>query len=100
MHADWKSLRRSFLDALGTPSHAFLVYSYVVRRKIVGDTKHPLVRVVAYKPDGSGSLRVQWMPVHHPYLDVTEAQLTKSSGALVNFGVGKTIVTFHFRRLG
>ena len=78
-----------------------LLYSDVVRSNLVGDTEHPLVREVAYKCYGLGSvyfepLHVQWMPVLRLYMDMIEVQLAESNGALLKFGPGKTIVTFRF----
>ena len=88
---------------VGQTSWTLLMYSGLVLSNVVGDTEHPLVREVPYKRNGSGStylepLHVQWIPVRRPFLDVVEVQLAESSGGLVTFGPGQTIVTFQFRR--
>ena len=72
---------------------------------IVGDASHPLVREVYYRQSGVGTvyfkpLHIQWSPLRHPYLDVIEVSFAESSGHLVAFGKGKTIVTFQFHRRG
>ena len=91
----WTGNLCAFTATMGHP----LLYSGVVRSNAVGDTEHPLVQEVLYKSDGSGTLyfepqQVQWMPLGRPYLDVIEVQLADSQGSLVNFGSGKTIITF------
>ena len=101
---DWKfqNLRQTFSDAVGTSSRTLMVYSDVLRSNLVGDTKHPLLREVVYKRDGSGSiyfepLHVQWLPIRRPFLDVIEVQVTETNGKLVKFGPGKTVIMYQFR---
>ena len=111
-YVNWRFLylRQAFAQAVWTSSQmavvssqTLLVYSDVVRSNAVGDMEHPLIQQVPYKDDGSGSFyfepqQVQWMPLGRPYLDVIEVQIGSSQRALVNFGSGKTIITFRFRR--
>ena len=52
----FQNLRQAFADAVFTRSRMLMVYSDVVRNNLVGDTKHPLLREVVYKRDGTGSM--------------------------------------------
>ena len=100
MQAEWKflNLRTAFAEVVGTPSRTLLEYSAVVHSNVVGDTEHPLVREFLYKRDGWGSayfdpLHMQLMPVRRPYL-------AENNKTLAQFGPGRTVVTFQFRRQG
>ena len=74
---DWnfQNLLQAFADATCRTSRMLMVYSDVVRNNLVGDTKHPLLREVVYKCDGSESLyfeplHVQWLPVCCLFVEV------------------------------
>ena len=100
---EWKfrNLNKAFEQAVTQTSRTLLLYSDVVDSNIVGDASHPLVREVYYRRTGVGTvyfepLHIQWL--RRPYLDVIEFSLHESSGHLVAFGKGKTIVTRRHRR--
>ena len=104
---EWKfrNLNKAFEQAVTQTSRTLLLYSDVVNSNIVGDASHPLVREVYYRRSGVGTvyfepLHIQWLLLRRPYLDVIEVSVAESSGPLVAFGKGKTIVTFQFRRRG
>ena len=109
-YVDWRfvNLRQAFVQVVGISSQAvssqtLFVYSDVVQSNALHNIEHPLIQQVPYKGDGSGLFyfepqQVQWMPLGRPYLEVIEVQIGSSQGSLVNFGSGKTIVTFQFRR--
>ena len=104
---EWKfwNLNKAFKQAVTQMSRILLLYSNVVNSNIVGDASHPLVREVYYRRSGVGTvyfkpLHIQWLLLRRQYLDVIEVSLAESSGHLVAFGKGKTIVTFQFRRCG
>ena len=42
-------------------------------------------------------LHVQWLPIRRPFLDVIEVEVAKTNGKLVQFGAGKTVITYQFR---
>ena len=104
---EWKfrNLNKAFEQAVTQMLRSLLLYSDVVHSIIVGDASHLLVREVYYRHSGVDTvyfepLHIQWLPLRCPYLDVIEVSLAESSGHLVAFGKGKTIIAFQFRRCG
>ena len=88
---------------VGEPSRTFLVYSDLVDSNIVGGQQHALVREVEYRRQGQGvayfePLHIQWLPCRREYMDHVEVEIAESDGGLVQFGTGRTLITFVFQR--
>ena len=69
----------------------------------MGDQVTDLLREVNNKREGKGSqyfkpLHIQYIPVCKEVLDIIEVQVAETTGDLVKFGEGNTIVTLHFTR--
>ena len=97
------NLNVAFRSVVGEPSRTFLVYSDLVDSNIVGGQLHALVREVEYRRQGKGvayfePLHIQWLPCRREYLDHVEVEIAESAGGLVQFGAGRTLVTFVFQR--
>ena len=102
---NWRfvNLNVAFREAVGKPLSTFLVYSDLVDSNIVGSQLHAMVREVEHRHQGKGvayfePLHIQWLPCRREYMDVVEVILAKSQGELVQFGAGRTLVTFLFER--
>ena len=105
MCINWRfvNLNVAFREVVGEPSRTFLVYSDLVDSNIVGSQQHAMVREVEYRRQGKGvayyePLHIQWLPCRREYMDVVEVILAKSQGELVQFGAGRTLITFLFER--
>ena len=97
------NLNVAFRSVVGEPSRTFLVYSDLVDSNIVGGQLHALVREVEYRRQGQGvayfePLHIQWLPCRREYMDHVEVEIAESQGGLVQFGAGRTLVTFVFQR--
>ena len=97
------NLNVAFRSVVGEPSRTFLVYSDLVDSNIVGGQLHALVREVEYRRQGKGvayfePLHIQWLPCRREYMDHVEVEIAESAGGLVQFGAGRTLVTFVFQR--
>ena len=70
---------------------------------MVGNQVTDLLREVNYIRRGAGiqyfePLHIQYIPVRKDLLDISETQVAETTGELVDFGEGNTIVTLHFKR--
>ena len=97
------NLNVAFRSVVGEPSRTFLVYSDLVDSNIVGGQQHALVREVEYRRQGQGvayfePLHIQWLPCRREYMDLVEVEIAESDGGLVQFGTGRTLITFVFQR--
>ena len=97
------NLNMAFRNVVGEPSRTFLVYSDIVDSNIVGGQQHALVREVEYRRLGQGvayfePLHIQWLPCRREYMDLVEVEIAESHGGLVQFGTGRTLITFVFKR--
>ena len=57
-----------------------------------------------YKREGKGSqyfepVHIQYIPVRKDVIDIIETQVAETTGELVEFGKGNTIVTLHFKKV-
>ena len=102
---NWRfiNLNHSFKNVLGPSAHSLLVYSDVGGSGVVGNQVTDLLCQVEYKREGKGSyyfepLHVQYIPVRKDTVDIIETQVAETSGKLVEFGKGNTIVTLHFKQ--
>ena len=69
----------------------------------MGDQGTDLLREVYYKREGRGShylepTHLQYKLVRKEVLDIIEVQVAETTGDLVKFDQGNTIVTLHFTR--
>ena len=97
------NLNVAFRSVVGEPSRTFLVYWDLVDSNIVGGQLHALVREVEYRRQGQGvayfePLHIQWLPCRREYMDLVEVEIAESDGGLVQFGTGRTLITFVFQR--
>ena len=70
---------------------------------MVGNQVTDLLREVSLRREGKGSqyfepLHIQYIPVRKEILDIIEVQVAETTGELVKFGEGNTIVTLKFER--
>ena len=70
---------------------------------VVGNQVTDLLREVNYKREGKGSqyfepTHIQYIPVRKDVIDIIETQVAETTGELVEFGKGNTIVTLHFKK--
>ena len=69
----------------------------------MGNQVTDLLREVNYNREGKGSkyyepLHIQYIQVRKEVLDIIEVQMSETTGELVRFGSGDTIVTLHFKK--
>ena len=105
LDVNWRfvNLNYSFKNVLGPSSRSLFVYSDVGGSSVVGDQATDLLREVDYKREGRGSYyfeptHLQYIPVRKEVLDIIEVQVAETTGDLVKFGQGNTIVTLHFTK--
>ena len=64
---------------------------------------YALVREMEYRRQDNGvtyfeSLHIQWLPCRLEYMDTIEVEVAESHSGLVEFGTGRTLITFLFKR--
>ena len=97
------NLNVALRQVVGETSRTFLVYSDLVDSNIVGGQQHPLVHEVEYLRQGQvvayfEPLHIQWLSCRREYMDTVEVEIAETHGGLVKFGVGRTLITFVFKR--
>ena len=104
-HCNWRfiNLNAAFQSVVGTTSRSLFVYSDVGGSGVVGIQVTDLVREVNFIRPGAGvqyfePLHIQYIPVRKDLIDIIETQVAETTGELVDFGEGNTIVTLHFKR--
>ena len=92
-------LDASFERAFGSNHLPMYLYSGTSRSMIVGNQVTDLLREVPYllekrhfEPN-----QIQYLPVRSDSLDIIETQVAKVDGKLVEFSLGVTSVTLHFK---
>jgi len=105
MLCNWRfiNLNVAFKNVTGTTKRSLFVYSDVGGSGVVGNQVTDLLREVNYNREGKGSqyfepLHIQYIQVHKEVLDIIEVQVSETTGELVKFGAGNTIVTLHFKK--
>ena len=88
---------------MGASSRSLFVYSDVGGSNVVGNQVTGLLREVSLRREGKGShyfepTHLQYIPVLKEVLDIIEVQVAETTGDLVKFGEGNTIVTLKFER--
>ena len=97
---NWRfiNLNHLFKNVTGSMKRSLFVYLDMGGSSAVGDQVTDLLREVNYKPEGKGSqyfepLHIQYIPLSKEVLDIIEVQVAETTGPLVKFGEGNTIVT-------
>ena len=104
-NVNWRfiNLNHSFKNILGPSVRSLLVYSDVGSSSVVGNQVTDLLREVDYKCEGRGSYyfeptHPQYIKVRKDVIDIIEIQVAETTGELVEFGKGNTILTLHFKK--
>ena len=97
------NLNTSFKNVTDSTKRSLFVYSDVGGSSMVGNQVTDLLREVNYKREGKGAqyfepLHIQYIPVRKDLIDIIETQVAETTGQLVDFGEGNTIVTLHFKQ--
>ena len=105
MTCNWRfiNLNASFQNVLGSSKRSLFIYSDVGVSGVVGNQVTDLLREVNYKREGKGyqyfePLHIQYIPVRKDVVDIIETEVAETTGDLVQFGEGNTIVTLHFKK--
>ena len=101
---NWRfiNLNTSFKNVTGTTKRSLFVYSDV-RSGVVGIQVTDFLCEVNYNREGKGSRyleppQIQYIQVRKKVLNIIEVQVSETTGELVKFGAGHTIVTLHFKK--
>ena len=104
-HCNWRfiNLNAAFQAIVGATSRSLFVYSDVGGSGVVGNQVTDLLREVNFIRRGAGvqyfePLHIQYIPVRKDLIDIIETQVAETTGELVDFGEGNTIVTLHFKQ--
>ena len=104
-HCNWRfiNLNSAFEAIVGATSRSLFVYSDVGGSGVVGNQVTDLLREVNFIRRGFGvqyfePLHIQYIPVRKDLIDIIETQVAETTGELVDFGEGNTIVTLHFKQ--
>ena len=98
-HCNWRfiNLNAAFQAIVGATSRD------VGGSGVVGNQVTDLLREVNFIRRGAGTkyfepLHIQYIPVRKDLIDIIETQVAETTGQLVDFGEGNTIVTLHFKQ--
>ena len=104
-HCNWRFINQNaaFEQVIGSTSRSLFVYSDVGGSGVVGNQVTDLLREVNFIRRGAGiqyfePLHIQYIPVRKDLIDIIETQVAETTGELVDFGEGNTIVTLHFKQ--
>ena len=106
LFCNWRflNINQAFQDLIGSSERSLFVYSDVGRSSVVGNQVTDLLRQVRFRLRGDGSqyfepVHIQYIPVRKDVIDIIETQVAEvTTGELVRFGEGNTIVTLHFKK--
>ena len=106
LFCNWRflNINQTFQDLIGSPVRSLFVYSDVGGSSVVGNQITDLLRQVRFRLRGDGSqyfepVHIQYIPVRKDVIDIIETQVAEvTTGELVRFGEGNTIVTLHFKK--
>ena len=105
LSVNWRfiNLNHSFRNVLGPSARSLLVYSDVDSNSVVGNQVTDLLREVDYRREGKGSYyfeptHLQYIKLRKEVVDIIEVQVAETTGELVEFGQGNTIVTPQFKK--
>ena len=102
---NWRfsNLNTSFKNILDSTKRSLFIYSDVGGSGVVGNQVTDLLREVNYQREGKGyqyfePTHIQYIPVRKDVIEIIETQVSETTGDLVQFGEGNTIVTLHFKK--
>ena len=105
MYCNWRftNFNNAFQNVIGNETRSLFVYSDVGGSSVVGDQVTDLLREVNFNRTGKGAqyfepLHIQYIPVRKETLDIIEVQVAETTGELVKFGDGNTVVTIHVKK--
>ena len=105
VYCNWRftNLNSAFQNVIGNEKRSLFVYSDVGGSSVVGDQVTDLLREINFSRTGKGAqyfepLHIQYIPVRKETLDIIEVQVAKTTGELVKFGDGNTVVTIHVKK--
>ena len=105
LSVNWRfiNLNHSFRNVLGPSARSLLVYSDVGSSSGVGNQVTDLLREVDYRREGKGSYyfeptHLQYIKLRKEVVDIIDVQVAETTGELVEFGKGNTIVTLQFKK--
>jgi hypothetical protein len=89
--------------SIGYP-HQVFVYTDIIHPQFVGDTKAPLLRIVAMTDTNHGKVQtstfqnIHYLPLSKHSFDTIEILLKDHAGQDLPFASGTLTVTLHFKR--
>ena len=102
---NWRftNFNNAFQNVIGNEKRSLFVYSDVGGSSVVGDQVTDLLREINFSRTGKGAqyfepLHIQYIPVRKETLDIIEVQVAETTGELVKFGGGNTVVTIHVKK--
>ena len=105
IYCNWRflNLNKAFEVVVGNSSRSLLVYPNVGGGSVVGNQVTDLLREVNLIRRGAGvqyfePYHIQYIPVRKDVIDIIEVQVAETTGELVRFGDGNTIMTLHFKK--
>ena len=105
VYCNWRftNFNSTFQNVIGNEKHSLFVYSDVGGSSVVGDQVTDLLREINFSRTGKGAqyfepLHIQYIPVRKETLDIIEVQVAETTGELVKFGDGNTVVTIHVKK--
>ena len=105
IYCNWRftNFNNAFQNVIGNETRSLFVYSDVGGSSVVGDQVTDLLREVNFSRTGKGAqyfepLHIQYIPVRKETLDIIEVQVAETTGELVKFGDGNTVVTIHVKK--
>ena len=105
VYCNWRftNFNSAFQNVIGNEKRSLFVYSDVGGSSVVGDQVTDLLREINFSRTGKGAqyfepLHIQYIPVRKETLDIIEVQVAETTGELVKFGDGNTVVTIHLKK--
>ena len=105
LFCNWRftNFNSAFQNVIGNEKRSLFVYSDVGGSSVVGDQVTDLLREINFSRTGKGAqyfepLHIQYIPVRKETLDIIEVQVAETTGELVKFGDGNTVVTIHLKK--
>ena len=97
------NLNHLFRSVLGPLARSLLVNSDVGSSSVVSNQVTDLLQEVDYRREGKGSYyfaptHLQYIKLHKDTIAIIEIQVAETTGELVEFGKGNTIVTLPFKK--
>ena len=105
IYCNWRftNFNSAFQNVIGNEKRSLFVYSDVGGSSVVGDQVTDLLQEINFSRTGKGAqyfepLHIQYIPVRKETLDIIEVQVAETTGELVKFAGGNTVVTIHVKK--